>query len=104
MLRLQDLLPNTTYKVPGNAEVRCDRGHNGSVSFLGIHMGNPENEVMLGDSSSAVMNGAPMYPTEKTPFGSLMRTVGPFSIFILPSVKLTDSMKPNAKPSKNSYS
>jgi hypothetical protein len=65
-------------------------------------MGNPEKEVMLGLSSSAVKNGACVYPTEKTAFGSLMRRSGPLLICMLPSSKSMDSMKPLAMPSKNS--
>lgn len=65
-------------------------------------MGNPENELMLGLSSSAVKKGASVYPTENTAFGSLMRRIGPFLICILPPAKSIDSMKPLANPSKNS--
>ena len=75
-----------TYKVLGLPVGRLLMGHRGSEAFRGIHIGKPEKEVMLGLWSSAVMNGAPSYPTVKTPLGSLMRTTGPFSICMLPSV------------------
>lgn len=74
-----------TYKVPGPANGRFVNGQRGSVSFLGMHIGNPEKDEMLGLESSAFMKGAPVNPVEKTALRSAMRTVGPFWIFMLPS-------------------
>jgi hypothetical protein len=75
----------SSYKVPGPAKGRLVNGQRGSVSFLGMHMGNPEKDEILGLESSEFMKGAPVYPTEKTAFRSAMRRFGPFWIFMLPS-------------------
>lgn len=74
-----------TNKVPGPANGRFVSGQRGSVSFLGMHIGNPEKDEMLGLESSAFMKGAPVNPAEKTAFRSAIRIVGPFWIFMLPS-------------------
>jgi hypothetical protein len=65
-------------------------------------MGKPEKEDTLGLSSSAVKKGASVLPIEKTALGSLMRTVGPEAIFMVPAAKSKDSTKPLLRPSKNS--
>lgn len=65
-------------------------------------MGNPEKDEMLGLSSSAVKKGSSLFPIEKTALGSLMRTVGPEAIFMVPAAKSKDSIKPLLRPSKNS--
>jgi lysine/ornithine N-monooxygenase len=90
-----------TYNVPEPWKGRLVAGQSGSEVFLGIHMGKPEKDVTLGLSSSAVKKGASVFPMEKTAFGSLMRTVGPEAIFMVPAAKSRDSMKPLLRPSKN---
>lgn len=97
-----ETLVHRTYNVPEPWKGRLVDGQSGSDVLLGIHMGKPEKEEMLGFSSSAVKKGAWVYPTEKTALGSLMRTVGPETIFMVPSAKFKDSMNPLLSPSKNS--
>lgn len=48
------------YKVPGPANGLLEAGHKGSEELRGMHMGKPENDVILGETSSAVMNGEPV--------------------------------------------
>jgi hypothetical protein len=76
-------------------------GQSESEVFLGMHIGKPEKDVTLGLSSSAVKKGASVFPIEKTALGSLIRTVGPEAIFMVPAAKSRDSMKPLLRPSKN---
>jgi hypothetical protein len=66
-----------------------------------MHIGKPEKDVTLGLSSSAVKKGASVFLIEKTALGSLIRTVGPEAIFMVPAAKSRDSMKPLLRPSKN---
>jgi hypothetical protein len=47
-----------TYNVPEPWKGRLLDGQSGSDVFLGIHMGKPEKEDILGLSSSAVKKGA----------------------------------------------
>jgi hypothetical protein len=56
---------------------------------------------MLGFSSSAVRNGLCVYAVANTPFGVLIRKVGPpFAIFSVPSVP-TDETTPAPAPPIN---
>jgi hypothetical protein len=95
------MIEHITHNVPEPWKGRLLAGQSGSEVDLGIHMGKPEKEVTLGLSSSAVKKGATVFPIEKTALGSLMRTVGPEAIFMVPAAKSKDSMKPLLRPSKN---
>jgi hypothetical protein len=64
---------------------RLIAGQRGSVADRGMHIGNPENETMLGFDSSAVNAGLLVYAVANNPEGVFIRRVGPPEIFIVPS-------------------